>query len=45
MKALPLAARLQVIKQKKRLVEAKRIAVSEKGAYVLLRVETSLSNI
>ena len=45
-KALPLAARrLQVIKQKKRLVEAKRIAVSEKGAYVLVRVETLLSNI
>ena len=44
-KALPQAARLQVIKQKNRLVEAKRIAVSEKGAYVLVRVETSLSNI
>ena len=43
-KALPQAARLQVIKQKNRLVEAKRIAVSEKGAYVLVRVETSLSN-
>ncbi|XP_066026371.1 uncharacterized protein [Pocillopora verrucosa] len=34
-KALPQAARLQVVKQKNRLVEAKRIAVSEKGAYVL----------
>ena len=46
-KALPQAARLarQVVKQKNRLVEAKRIAVSEKGAYVLVRVETSLSNI
>ena len=45
LKALPQAARLQVVKQKNRLVEAKRIAVSEKGAYVLVRVETSLSNI
>ena len=44
-KAQPKAARLQVVKQKNRLVEAKRIAVSEKGAYVLVRVETSLSNI
>ena len=46
-KALPQAARLarQVVKQKNRLVEAKRIAVSEKGAYVLVRVETSFSNI
>ena len=44
-KALSQAARLQVVKQKNRLVEAKRIAVSEKGAYVLVRVETSLSNI
>ena len=43
-KALPQAARLQVVKQKNRLVEAKRIAVSEKGAYVLVSVETSLSN-
>ena len=43
-KALPQAARLQVVKQKNRLVEAKRIAVSEKGVYVLVSVETSLSN-
>ena len=43
-KALPQAARLQVVKQKNRLEEARRVAVSEKGAYVLVSVETSLSN-
>ncbi len=32
--ALPQAAKIQVDKEKERLVEAKRIAVSEKGAYV-----------
>ncbi|XP_027037529.1 uncharacterized protein LOC113665984 [Pocillopora damicornis] len=35
LKALPQAARLQVVKQKNRLEEARRVAVSEKGAYVL----------
>ena len=44
-KALPQAARLQVVKQKNRLEEARRVAVSEKGAYVLVSVETSMSNI
>ena len=43
-KALPQAARLQVVKQKNRLEEARRVAVSEKGAYVLVSVETSMSN-
>ena len=33
--ALPLAAKTQVVKEKERLEEAKRIAISEKGAYVL----------
>ena len=44
-KALPQVARLQVVKQKNRLEEARRVAVSEKGAYVLVSVETSMSNI
>ena len=44
LKALPQAARLQVVKQKNRLEEARRVAVSEKGAYVLVSVETSMSN-
>ena len=44
-KALPRATRLQVVKQKNRLEEARRVAVSEKGAYVLVSVETSMSNI
>ncbi|KAL9982961.1 hypothetical protein ACROYT_G005076 [Oculina patagonica] len=34
MQALPRAAKIQVDKEKERLVEARRIAVSEKGAYV-----------
>ena len=34
MKALPQAAKIQVDKEKERLTEAKRIAESEKGAYV-----------
>ena len=34
--ALPLAAKTQVVKEKERLEEAKRIAISEKGAYVLV---------
>lgn len=34
--ALPLAAKTQVVKEKERLQEAKRIAISEKGAYVLV---------
>ncbi|CAH3128096.1 unnamed protein product, partial [Pocillopora meandrina] len=34
-KALPRTTRLQVVKQKNRLEEARRVAVSEKGAYVL----------
>ena len=45
LKSLPQAARLQVVKQKNRLEEARRVAVSEKGAYVLVSVETSMSNI
>ena len=45
LKALPQAARLQVVKQKNRLEEARRVAVSEKGAYVLVSVQTSMSNI
>ena len=44
-KALSQVARLQVVKQKNRLEEARRVAVSEKGAYVLVSVETSMSNI
>ena len=44
-KALPRTTRLQVVKQKNRLEEARRVAVSEKGAYVLVSVETSMSNI
>ena len=44
LKSLPQAARLQVVKQKNRLEEARRVAVSEKGAYVLVSVETSMSN-
>ena len=43
-KALPRTTRLQVVKQKNRLEEARRVAVSEKGAYVLVSVETSMSN-
>ena len=38
-KALPRTTRLQVVKQKNKK------AVSEKGAYVLVSVETSMSNI
>lgn len=34
MQALPPAAKIQVDKEKERLVEARRIAESEKGAYV-----------
>ena len=34
--ALPLAAQTQVVKERERLEEAKRIAISEKGAYVLV---------
>ena len=45
LKSLPPAARLQVVKQKNRLEEARRVAVSEKGAYVLVSVQTSMSNI
>ena len=37
-KVLPQATRLQVVKQKERLIEARRIAISEKGAYVLVGV-------
>ena len=44
-KALPRTTRLQVVKQKNRLEEARRVAVSEKGAYVLVSVQTSMSNI
>ena len=44
-KALSQVARLQVVKQKNRLEEARRVAVSEKGAYVLVSVQTSMSNI
>ena len=38
--ALPLAAKTQVVKEKERLVEAKRIAISEKGAYVLVSLSS-----
>ena len=34
MQALPQATRTQIVNEKKRLVEAKRVARSEKGAYV-----------
>ncbi|CAH3128101.1 unnamed protein product [Pocillopora meandrina] len=46
LKSLPQAARLQVVKQKNRLEEARRVAVSEKGAYVLAigELEASMKN-
>ena len=37
LQAIPLSAKIQVDNQKKRLVEARRIAVSEKGVYVRVR--------
>jgi len=36
LQALPQAAKTQIVKEKERLVEAKRIAISEKGSYVLV---------
>lgn len=35
-RAIPQAARIQVVKEKERLQEARRIAVSEKGIYTLV---------
>lgn len=37
LQALPLPAKIQVHKEKERLVEARRIALSEKRAYVQVR--------
>ena len=37
LQALPLLAKIQVHKEKERLVEARRIALSEKRAYVKVR--------
>lgn len=36
-KALPVAAKTQVDKEKERLTEARRVAVSQKGVYVKVR--------
>jgi len=36
-KALPVAAKTQVDKEKERLTEARRVAISQKGVYVKVR--------
>lgn len=38
LQALPLPAKIQVSKEKERLVEARRMALSEKRAYVQVRI-------
>lgn len=44
LKALPEAAKTQVDKEKERLTEARRIAISQKGVYVKVRTFSQKSN-